>query len=246
MKIIISVMVIALSAIANAQHPTSQNTPQLPIINVNGEAIVKVDPDKIILTFGIETWDKDILLAKQKNNEILAKAMTILIKQGIEKKEIQTDHLSIHPRYKSDYRKEEFIGYFVRNSFVLTLTDTDKVESVVTEVLSSGVNHIHGISFQTTELKKHREKARDLALKAAKEKAEKMASALDRSIGLPTRINEGYNRSSWPSSWGRGSSSGMSQNVMQNISSESESPSDSIALGKISIKANVSVTFELK
>ena len=30
-------------------------------ISVNGDAVVKVQPDQIIITFGIETWDKDII-----------------------------------------------------------------------------------------------------------------------------------------------------------------------------------------
>jgi uncharacterized protein YggE len=38
----------------------------------------------------------------------------------------------------------------------------------------------------------------------------------------------------------------MSQNVVQNIPTSAENISETIALGKISIKASVSVTFELK
>jgi uncharacterized protein YggE len=38
----------------------------------------------------------------------------------------------------------------------------------------------------------------------------------------------------------------MSQNVMQNIESGMGEISETIALGKISIKASVNVTFELK
>ena len=37
-------------------------------IMVNGEAVVKVEPDQILITFGVETWDNDIMIAKQKNN----------------------------------------------------------------------------------------------------------------------------------------------------------------------------------
>ena len=230
-------------------YPQQYN--ERPMITVNGEAVVKVQPDQIIITFGIETWDKDIMLAKQKNNDAMQKAMKVIKESGVPDKEIQTDYLSIEPRYDDSYEKKDFIGYFVRNTFVVTLSNPEKVEELVSAVLQSGVNYIHGIDFQTTEFKKYREQARELALIAAKEKAEKMASALGQSIGDPLQISEGYGGGDWWyynswSGWGYGRSNTMSQNVIQNIPSGSDNISESIALGKISIKASVSVTFELK
>jgi len=223
-----------------------------PKITVNGEAVVKVQPDKIIISFGIETWDKNIMVAKQENNEIMKKAVAVIKESGIPDKDIQTDHLSIEPRYDSNYEKKNFIGYFVRNTFVVTVAEPDKIENLVTGVLQSGVNYIHSINFQTTEFKKYREQARELALNAAKEKAEKMAGALGQLIGKPIQISEGYGGSNWWyysswNGWGSGSRSNyMSQNVMQNIGSGTGEISETIALGKISIKASVNVIFELK
>ena len=222
-----------------------------PKITVNGEAVVMVQPDQIVINFGIETWDKDIIVAKQKNNEIMKRAMTVIKESGIPDKDIQTDYLSVEPRYNDNYEKKDLIGYFIRNTFVVTMSDPEKVEDLVTAVLQSGVNYIHGINFQSTEFKKYREQARELALNAAKEKAEKMAGALGQLIGDPVQINEGYGGFDWWyynswSGWGYGRSNVMSQNVVQNIPSSSDQISETIALGKISIKANVSVTFELK
>jgi uncharacterized protein len=248
MKKITLTMLLALIAFCSI---LAQQFDDRPKIIVNGEAVVKVQPDQIVINFGIETWDKDIMIAKQKNNEIMQKAMTVIKESGIKDKDIQTDYLSVEPRYDDNYEKKDFIGYFIRNTFVVTLSEPGKVEDLVSKVLQSGVNYIHGIDFQTTELKKYREQARDLALNAAKEKAEKMAGALGQSIGDPLQISEGYGGSDWWyynswSGWGYGRTNMMSQNVVQNIPSSSDQISDTIALGKISIKANVSVTFELK
>jgi uncharacterized protein YggE len=44
-----------------------------PRITVTGEAVVNVKPDKIVITLGIETWETNIIVAKQRNNEILKK-----------------------------------------------------------------------------------------------------------------------------------------------------------------------------
>lgn len=220
-----------------------------PRITVGGEAIVKVKPDRILITFGIESWDNDIAASKEKNNEILKRTIEALKESGIGENEMQTDQLSIEPRWQHQYQKEDFLGYFVRNTFVVTVSDAEKVEDVVTRALESGVNYIHGVDFQTTELKKHREQARELALKAAKEKAEKMAAVLDQQVGPPILINEGHSpwwyHSSW-TRWGGGRSGGMSQVMVQADRGESGDITDSIALGSLNIRANVTVTFELK
>jgi len=229
------------------QTPTYDDRPK---ITVNGEAVVSVKPDKIVVSFGIETWDAEIMAAKQKNNDILKKSVTSIKKLGIPEKEIQTDYLSMEPRYKSDYRKEDFIGYFVRNTLVVTLSETDKVEELVTKALQDGVNYIHRVDFQTSEFKKYREQARELALKAAKEKADKMAAVLGQSVGKPIQINE-YSGSPWGywsswSGWGWGRSPGMSQVQVQADRGSSGDITDTVALGKLAIRASVSVTFELE
>jgi len=251
MKSILTVvmMVMLTSSALCAQQATLYD--DRPKITVNGEAVVNVTPDKIVINLGIETWNPDIVVAKQKNNEIMRKALAAMKQLGVADKDIQTDHLSVEPRWKGEYRKEDFVGYFVRNTVAVTLTDTAKVEELVTRVLQAGVNYIHGIDFETTELKKYREQARELALKAAKEKADKMAAVLGQSVGAPIQINETYGGSPWSywsswMGWGYGRGQGMVQNIAQNAQTGSGEASDTIALGKISVRASVSVMFELK
>jgi len=242
-------MLLALTAISPAQGQQSATYDDRPKITVSGEAIVKVQPDKIVITLGIETNDNDVNAAKQKNNDIMRKALTAIKECGVEEKDIQTDYLSIEPRWK-EYERYKFLGYFVRNTLVVTLNDTQKVEELLTKALQAGVNYIHGVDFQTTEFKKYREEARVLALKAAKEKAEKMASVLGQTVGNPIQINENPDGAPWCyySSWsGWGRDRGMSsQNVIQDVQGFTGEISDTIALGKISVRANVNVVFELK
>ena len=222
-----------------------------PKITVSGEAVVTVQPDKIVLSFGIETLDMNMAVSKQENNDILSKAVAAIKECGIPEKEIQTDNLYVEPRYKDYHTQEDFIGYGVRNSFLVTLNDTRKVEDLVSRALESGVNYIHGIDFQTTEFRKYRDQARELALKAAKEKADAMAAVLGQTVGAPIQISENQSGSPWwygSSSWGwsGGRSQGMAQNVVQDARPATTEISDTIALGKISIRANVTVTFALK
>ncbi len=125
------------------------------------------------------------------------------------------------------------------------------VEELVTQLLQAWVNYLHGIDFQTVDFKRYREQARELALLAAKEKAEKMAAVLGQTIGSPLSIQESYSSQPWAynsswSGWGWGQASAMMQNVIQDNREPVREDSEPSALGKISIRAAVGVTFKLK
>lgn len=250
MKTLLASGLLMATACATGWAQQTQTYDDRPKITVTGEAAVNVKPDKVVVSLGIETWNADINVAKQNNNDILKKAVAAVKECGVPEKEIQTDHLSIEPRWHESYEKRNFVGYFVRNTVVVTLSDVEKVENLVSSVLAAGVNHIHGLDFQTSEFKKHREQARELALKAAKEKADKMSAVLGQTVGAPIQISENYIGSPWSywsswSGWG-GRSAGMSQVQVQADRGGSGGISETIALGKLSIRANVSVTFELQ
>lgn len=219
-------------------------------ITVMGNAEVRVVPDEVVLTLGVETRNIDLKKAKQENDSIVQNIFKVAIDQGIKEEHIQTDLFDIEPKYRDyDWEKEEFIGYFVRKSIVLTLRDISKFEDLLSKALEAGANFVHGINFRTTELRKHKDKARSLAIKAAKEKAIALAKDLGQEIGKPHDINE--NSSGWWSDyrswWGSRWHGGMSQNVIQNMGMADPLESNgTIALGQININANVTVSFELK
>ncbi|UCD64677.1 MAG: SIMPL domain-containing protein, partial [Candidatus Zixiibacteriota bacterium] len=123
-------------------------------------------------------------------------------------------------------------------------------DDVLTSVVAAGATHIRNIDFRTTELRKYRDQARAVAIKAAEDKARNLAAELGRQIGEPLKIQEGRSSSHfWYNSWWRwygGRNAGTSQNVIQTQSASSAEPGESIALGQISVKASVSVTFELE
>ncbi len=227
----------------------AEDKSELRLITVRGDAEVKVVPDEVILTFGVETMDKNLSRAKDKNDEYVKAILAITKQYNIESKYVQTDHISIEPRYTDYYEKQNFIGYFVRKTIVITLKDISKFESLLSGVLEAGANYVHGIQFRTTELRRYRDHARSLAIKAAKEKADDLAAELEQKIGKPYKIQEdqmgwwSWYNNWWGSRWGGGQTA---QNVVQNVDTDFSSMEGSIALGQISINARVTVSFELE
>jgi len=225
----------------------AQDKPDLRLITVNGEGEIKVVPDEVILTLGVETNNKDLNVAKAENDQKIQKIIATAKKLDIEDKYIQTDYINIEPRYRHEWENRDFIGYFVRKNISIILRNVSKFEELLSGILDAGANYIHGVDFRTTELRKYRDQARALAIKADQEKANDLAKQLGQKVGKPHTIQEGQN---WwwsgYSGWWRGRYASQS---MQNVSQGETAPSPeagTFALGQISVRAQVTVSFELE
>ena len=128
---------------------------------------------------------------------------------------------------------------------MICLKDLTRFEDVLTEMLKAGTNSVPGIEFQSTELRKHRDQARLMATKAAREKAVAIAGELGAKVGKPFNIRENAN-----SSYGWALRNAY-QNVSQNVSGESggggeaDAASTGFAAGQISIRASVTIDFDI-
>ena len=111
-----------------AQQPAGVDQPK---ITVSGEALVYAKPDKVILNFGIETRQGELLAAKRRNGDIWKKAAAAIKESGVPDKDVQTDYLSIEPQYNWPSNPTEVNYYVVRNMFVVTLSDPAKVEKLI-------------------------------------------------------------------------------------------------------------------
>ena len=215
-------------------------------ISVSGNADVRVAPDTVQLLLGVESWEKSIAKAKEVNDERLKKTLAIAAKLAIEPKDIQTDNMTIDPIFdNSSYGRNRVAqpdGYSVRRSVAITLRDVKRFEAVITALLEAGVNKVDGIDFRSSELRKHRDQARSLALKAAREKAVAMAGELGMKVGKVATISEGGSGGYY---WSHRSGGAMAQNVMQSAGPSVEG-TEGFAPGQITISANVSVTFDLE
>jgi len=242
--LLVSALLLAVMTLGGTKLKADETARQ---ISVNGEAVVKVAPDEIILTVGLESTDPNLIDAKNKNDQLTGKLIQICTDQNIPKKHIQTDYINIRPVY-DDYRlQKNFLYYQVRKTAVITIKDMEIFEPLLTDLIGVGIDNVIGIDFRTTDLCNLKDQARSMALLAAKEKAEAMALNLDQKIGQVISIRENHSGSwSWyGSSWYGYRDNYMSQNVSQNVGG-GEYTGESLAPGQIAIRANVSVTFALQ
>lgn len=241
--LICSLVLLVLPVVALAD-----DLPDPRVISVEGQAEIQVVPDEVVLTLGFESFDPSLQSAKEDNDRRLKAVLDAARRLGVEERHLETDYLSIEPSYYNRYKNEDESGFTVRRSLVITLRQIEHFERLLAAALEAGANHVHGVQFRTTELRKHRDQARELAVQAAKEKAIAMAAVLGQEIGRPTRIEERhsgwYSPYSW---WWRGRNNSMSQNVIQAAPSGGSGASDGPnAPGQIAVSASVTVSFEMK
>lgn len=227
----------------------AQNAQQPPSVDVQGSADVKVVPDQVFIMFGVETSDPNMTVSKSRNDESVKKLLALTKNLSIDPKYVQTDFISIEP-WQHELRDENRttrLEYRVRKNIAVTLSDVAKFEELLTRALEGGVNHVHGIQFRTTELRKHRDHARQMAIQAAKEKATLLAGKLGRQVGPAIRISE-YG-GGWYSPYSFWGGQGYGSNAMAQVSSQAGEASASegaIAFGQITVTASVSVSFALQ
>ena len=242
---LVIVLAVCMVAFVNAQPLQAQTPNANRTISVTGDAEVKVAPDEVVLILGVETSDRNLATARRQNDDRIKRVLALTKDFGIDPKYVQTDQMSVDPRYKSSYYTDsDFIGYFVRKTVVITLKDVSKFEDLYAAMLTAGANHVQGVQFRTTDLRKYRDQARAMAIQAAKEKATAMASELSQKIGEPQTIQENY--SNWYSWYDARWGGSMTQNVVQNVSGGSVGEQGTFAPGQISVSARVTVVFGLQ
>jgi uncharacterized protein len=216
-----------------------------PSVSTSGSAEVRVVPDQVEVAVGVESVHRDLQTAHRMNEETVAKMMELAKKHGIAADGIQTDFVNIEPEY-TDSRTAP-VKYTVRRSMVITSKNVGRFDDLLAALVGAGANHVHSIRFSTTRLREHRDEARRMATRAAFEKARLLAETLGAKVGKVRHIAESSD--SWSSSYGSwwGRWGGSYQNASMNAATTAGSSSDegSLAAGRISVTANVNVTFEL-
>jgi len=219
-------------------------------IQVSGTAVVNVIPDRALIQLGVQSNGATPQIVEAVNSATINKITKALKAQGVAEKDIVTDWYVIQPIY-NDYDSLYIKGYRIHNIVAVTLRDINKVNKVIGAALSAGANQVVDVEFYLSDLRKYRDQARDLAMKAAKEKANDLATAAGAETGCVMSINENT-WSQYHGGWYGGQSRELwTQNVMQNAApagGESGTLTDAgpVNLGQVSVRAEVSASFSLK
>lgn len=226
--------------LAAAAAAAAQERPEPPHVTVAGEAEMNIAPDEVRFDVTLQHFGKELKTAKMQTDEKLKGLIALAKKHGVAESDTQTDYVKVEPRFKGNDDSKSFLGYWVRKDLVFTLRDVTRAEGLLSELLDFGVWRINSISFQTSQMRKYRDQARALAMKAAQEKAAALAGAVGQKIGRAITIEEEA-----PPRPGSGLPN-LSSNTVSFERGDTTNSEGTLALGLIKVSARVTVKFELQ
>jgi uncharacterized protein YggE len=215
-------------------------------VQVSGSATVKVVPDLVTLQLGVTSNDTAPQGVYDKNTATVKKVLAAIRALGVADRDLSTDYYIIHPVY-GDYNSLDIKGYRINNTVIVNLKDVSKVSRVLAAALSAGANEVVDVQFKTSQLRQYRDQAREMAVKAAQEKARDLAGTASAQVGCVLNIDENsWSYYGYP--WQSARYQGTMQNAVQNAPGSTQPPSDDgpISLGQIAVQAEVQVKFSLK
>jgi uncharacterized protein YggE len=228
----------ALAILSVAFAAAAQERPEPPHVTVAGEAEMNVAPDEVRFDVTLQSFNKELKAAKTETDERLKGLVAVAKKHGVAESDAQTDYVKVEPRFKGNNDTKAFLGYWVRKDLVFTLRDVSHAEGLLSEVLDYGVWRVNSITFSTSQMRRYRDEARALAMKAAQEKAAALAGAVGQRIGRALAIAEEVP--------GQPGAPNYAANTVSFSRGEASDSEGTFELGLIKVSARVTVKFALE
>ncbi len=214
-------------------HAWAADEKPAKLVRVTGTAEVKVIPDRAVIDVGVEKEDASAVIAKRSADTATRRLLAALKQNGIADKDVQTSYLSLQPQ------QHKVKGITVRTfaageTLTITVRDLSRLDGLLEALIKAGGNQIDSLRYETSDLRKYRDQAREMAVKAAHEKAEALAKALGQEIGKASSIEETNTDAVF--NYGYNALAGVDYKTTRE---------PSIAVGQKSISASVTVAFDL-
>jgi uncharacterized protein len=166
---------------------------------------VKVTPDKVSVTVGVETRGETAEEAAAANAELMNKVIAALKDLGIAEDQISTNWYTVYPVYEwksppcieiypqppECAPKNEISGYAASNSVTVTLDASENVSEVIDAAVKAGATNVNGAYFFVSNAKQEeiRESLIADAIANARGRADKAAEAVNMDITGVKSIN---------------------------------------------------------
>ena len=166
------------------------------LIDVNGEAKIGADPEKVEVYLGAETTASTAKKSQQDNANIIQDIRDSFFWIGISSDDIETTQytLTVVKHWDKDTEKYVITGYKTTHVIKIESTDINKAGDIIDKSVQSGANVVNNVVFSLTD-----EKISEMRLEAlrkaglnAKEKAEAIADSLGVDIKGLYRASESY------------------------------------------------------
>jgi len=223
-------IIIVLLVLTNLQMMAQEK--MQPLVTVMGEGTVKVVPDEVTIHVSVETQGKKALDVKTENDRSVDAVVQFLKKSGIDSKDVQTQQVRLNKNY--DYNTKTY-SYNATQSITILLKNIASYDKIIAGLMDSGINRIDGINFGSSKMEALKSEARQNAIRDAKMKATEYSGVLNQTIGKAVQITELGQTPPMP----------LQRYKVMSMAEGDLGGGETLAVGEMTIKAQINVSFEL-
>lgn len=209
--------------------------PDVRTVTVSGEGELSVRPEVATVRLAIQARDRTVELAQSRAGEVVAAVLELTDSLDIPREQVQSTQLHVQPEYDWQDGKQEFRGYLVQRAVRVELEDLEKLGPLMERAMSAGVNNVMPPELDVKDPRALHRDVLKLAAADARASAAALAQTLESQLGKVHRITSREDEPVRPM---------MEVQMMR--AGDSGGREQTYETGRITVRANVQVEFELR
>lgn len=208
-------------------------------LDVTGSGTVMVDADVVKISLGVSLAGEDLAEIQMQMNETVENICSALKEQGVSENDISTNYFYITPEHNhSSFRgaDHELTGYSVSNSLSIVTESIDTVGELIDAAFAAGANSFDSIDFSAKDNTAAQNRALELAVQNAMEKAELIAAASGKQLGEIVLID------ATGANYSYSNSGSMTEAYAKDVMSASGT---TVRATRLAVTANIKISYEL-
>jgi uncharacterized protein len=178
-----AMMLPLLAGAAEAEQPRT--------ITVSGQGEIQAEPDRALLSLGIESRKLKMEEARAEVTKVVDAVLKLTRELKIDEKHVRTTRINVQPEYNWDNnaRERNLIGYYVSRQVEVELRDLDKLGKLLERSFDVGVNQVGEPRLDSSKRRDLEREALAKAVADARLNAEAVAKAANARLGAPRTIS---------------------------------------------------------
>lgn len=159
---------------------------QQKTITVSGSAFIQVQPDCATLHMAVETFNTDFSAAVKENRDAVQKVTEAMVSLGLKQENVikaSKETTTTYSGSENAFAPQRIKGYRVKQSFTVVTYDVSMIGEIVNQAVAAGATAVGEIAFGCTDADEVYNTALSMAIEEAIQKAKRMASVSNASVG---------------------------------------------------------------
>lgn len=156
-------------------------------VRVAGSAVVRLPPDRVSFSVGVETLQANVSQAFRMNAQKVEAVLAALKAKGVQPKELQTSDLEVGSRNPDGTSAN---GYRVANRVTVSREDAAGVGDLIQAAIAAGANDAGRLNFFVSDPGVAQARGLELAFASARAKATTLATLAGQTLGDALCVSE--------------------------------------------------------